>query len=64
MDNARKKNVNIKRLSSADIFALLWLSWKRWWGHIENIMNGSDREFVAEDKSVISTNIIKKEDIG
>ena len=26
MDNARKKNVNIKRLSSGDIFTLLWLS--------------------------------------
>ena len=33
-------------------------------GHIENIMNGSDTKFLAEDKSVISTNIIRKENIG
>ena len=33
-------------------------------GDIENIMNDSDTEFVAEDESVISTNIIRKEEIG
>ena len=33
-------------------------------GEIENIMNDSDTEFVAEDESVISTNIIRKEEIG
>ena len=33
-------------------------------GDIENIMNDSDAEFVAEYKSVISTNIIRKEKIG
>ena len=33
-------------------------------GDIENIMNDSDTEFVAEDESVISTNIIRKEKIG
>ena len=31
---------------------------------IENIMNDSDTEFVAEYESVISTNIIRKEEIG
>ena len=31
---------------------------------IENIMNDSDTEFVAEDESVISTNIIRKEEIS
>ena len=31
---------------------------------IENIMNDCDTEFVAKDKSVISTNIIRKEEIG
>ena len=30
----------------------------------ENIMNDSDTEFVAEDESVISTNIIRKKEIG
>ena len=29
-------------------------------GEIENIMNDSDTEFVAEDESVISTNLIRK----
>ena len=29
----------------------------------ENIMNESDTEFVAADESVISTNIIRKEEI-
>ena len=33
-------------------------------GEIKNIMNDSDTEFVAEDESVISTNIIRKEEIG
>ena len=31
---------------------------------IENIINDSDTEFVAEDESLISTNIIRKEEIG
>ena len=31
---------------------------------IKNVMNNSDTEFVAEDESVISTNIIRKEEVG
>ena len=63
MDNARKKYVNIERLSSGDIFALLDSNESDDEGDIENIMNDSDRKFRAEDESVISTNIIKKEKI-
>ena len=33
-------------------------------GDIENIKNDSDTEFVAEDESVISTKIIRKEEIS
>ena len=57
-------NVNIERLSSGDIFALLDSIESDDEGDIENIMNNSDREFAAEDESVISTNIIRKEEIG
>ena len=64
MDNPRKKYVNIERLSSGDIFALLDSIESNDEGHIENIMNNSDIEFAAEDESVISTNIIRKEGIG
>ena len=64
MDNARKKYVNIERLSSGDIFALLDSIESDDEGDIENIMNDSDTEFVAEDESVISTNIIRTEEIG
>ena len=64
MDNARKEYVNIERLYSGDIFALLDSIESDDEGDIENIMNGSDTEFVAEDESVISTNIIRKEEIG
>ena len=64
MDNASKEYVNIERLSSGDIFALLDLIEINDEGDIENIMNGSDTEFVAEDESVISTNIIRKEEVG
>ena len=64
MDNARKKYVNIERLSSGDIFVLLDSIESDDEGDIENIMNDSDTEFVAEDESVISTNIIRKEEIG
>ena len=60
MDNARKKYVNIERLSSGDIFALLDSTESDDEGDIENIMNDSDAEIAAEDKSVISTNIIRK----
>ena len=61
MDNARKKYVNIERLSSGDIFALLDLIESDDDRDIENIMIDSDTEFAAEDESVISTNIIRKE---
>ena len=33
-------------------------------GDIENIMSDPDVEIVVEDKSVISTNIIRKKEIG
>ena len=67
MDNARKKYVNMERLSSADIFA--WLDSIMGQdnddeGDIENIMNDSDTEFLAEGESAISTSIIKTEEIG
>ena len=64
MDNARKNYVNIERLSSGNIFALLDSMESDNEGDIENIRNDSDTEFVAEDESVISTNIIRKKDIG
>ena len=64
MDNARKKYVNIERLSSGDIFALLDSNESDDEGDIENIMNDSDIEFLAKDESVISTNIIRKEEIS
>ena len=64
MDNARKKYVNIERLSSGDIFALLGSIKSDGEGGVENIMNDSDTEFVAEDESVISTSIIRKKEIG
>ena len=64
MENARKKYVNIERLSSSDIFALLDSNESHDEGDIENLMNDFDTEFVAEDESVISTNIIRKEEIG
>ena len=64
MDNARKKYVNIERLSSGDIFALLDSIESDDEGDIENIMNDSDIEFLAKDELVISTNIIRKEEIS
>ena len=64
MGNAGKKYFNIERLSSGDIFALLDSIENNNEGDIENIMNDSDTEFVVEDESVISTNIIRKEKIG
>ena len=63
MDNARKKYVNIEWLSSGDNFAMLDSIESDDEGDIKNIMNDSDTEFVAEDESVISTNIIRKEEI-
>ena len=64
MGNARKKYVNIERLSSGDIFELLDSIESDDEGDLENIINDSDTEFVVEDESVISTNIIRKEEIG
>ena len=64
MDNARKKYVNIERLSSGDIFTLLDTIETDDEGDTGNKMNDSDAEFVAEDESVISTNIIRKEEFG
>ena len=59
-----KKYVDIKRLSSSDSSALLDSVESNDEGDIENIMNDSDTELVAKDGSVISTNIIIKEEIG
>ena len=64
MGNARKKYVNIEKLSSRDIFELLDSIKSDDEGDLENIMNDSDAEFVVKDESVISTNIIRKEEIG
>ena len=64
VDNARKKYVNIESWSRGDIFALLDSIESDDERDIENIMNDSDAEIVAEDKSVISTNIIRKKVIG
>ena len=67
MDSARKKHVNMERLSSGDIFAWLDLIMGQDnddGGDIENIMNDSDTEFLAEGESAISTSIIKTEEIG
>ena len=63
MDNARKKYVNIERSPRCDIFALLDSIESDDERDIENIMNDFDTEFVAEDESVTSTNIIRKEEI-
>ena len=63
MDNARKMYVNMERLSGGDIFALIDSIKSDDEGDIENIMNDSDTDFVAEDDSVISTNIIRKEEV-
>ena len=59
-NNARKKYVNIETLSRSDILPLLDSIERDDTGNIENIMNDSDTEFVAEDESVISTNLIRK----
>ena len=64
MDNAKNKYVNVERLSSGDIFVLLDSIESDDEEDIENIMNDSNTEFVAEDESLISTNIIRKEEIG
>ena len=63
MDNARKKYINMERLSSGDIFSLLDSIESDDEGDIENVMNDSGTEFVVEDESVISINIIRKKEI-
>ena len=62
--NARKKYVNVESFSSSDIFKLLGPVESDEEGDIENIMNESDTEFVAEDESITFTNFIRKEEIG
>ena len=64
MGNARKNYANIKRLFSCDILALLNSIQSDDKGDIENTTNISDTEFVGEDESVISTNIIRNEEIS
>ena len=64
MDDARKEYVNIERLFSGDIFGMLDSIESGGEGDIEDVMNDSDTEFVAEDELIISTNIISKEEIG
>ena len=60
MNNAKMKFANIEKLSSGDIFALLDSIESDAERDVENIMNDSDTELVAEDELVISTNIIRK----
>ena len=67
MDSARKKYVNMERLSRGDIFAWLDLIMGQDnddEGDIENIMNDSDTEFLAEGESAISTSIIKSSSVS
>ena len=64
MDNGRRKYVDIESLSTGDIFALLDSIESDDEGNIANIINDSNTEFVVEDESAISTNIIRKEEIG
>ena len=64
MGNARKNYTNIKRLFSCDILALLNSIQSDDKGDIENTTNISDTKFVGEDESVISTNIIRNEEIS
>ena len=56
--------MSISRGYSGDIFTLLDSIDSEDEEDLENMMSGSDTEFVAEDRSVISTNIIRKEEIG
>ena len=60
MYNARKK---YQEVIQGNILALLESIESSERG-IENIMNDSDTEFGAEDETVISTNIARKEEIG
>ena len=60
----KKNYVIIERFSSRDIFSFLDSIESDDMGDIENIINDSDTEFVAEDESVIFNNIIRKHEIG
>ena len=60
----QERSMSISRGYSGDIFTLLDSIDSEDEEDLENMMNGSDTEFVAEDRSVISTNIIRKEEIG
>ena len=64
MDNARKKYVNIQRSFGGEVFVLHDSIESDDERDIENIINDSDTKFVVEDESVISTNIITKEEIS
>ena len=65
MDNARKKNVSIKKLTSRDIYGPLDSIECDDEGEIENLMNDSDTEFVAEDKTVVSIHgCVNEEKVG
>lgn len=52
MDNGRKKFVNVKKLSSGDIYANLDSIESDEEEEIENLMNDSDTEFVTEGGTV------------
>ena len=52
MDNPRKKYVNIDKLSSGEIYALLDSIDSADEGEVDSLMNDSDTEFVLEDEVV------------
>ena len=60
MDDARKEYVNIERLFSGDIFGMLDSIESGGEGDIEDVMNDSDTEFVAEDELIISIILLVK----
>ena len=64
MDNARKKYVNIDSLYSGEILALLLSVENNDEEDIETIMNDSGTELLAQYELVISTNIIRKDELS
>ena len=64
MDNARKKYVNIDSLYSGEILALLLSVETNDEEDIETIMNDSGTELLAQYESVISTNVIRKDELS
>ena len=64
MDNARKKYVNIDSLYSGEILALLLSVETNDEEDIETIMNDSGTELLAQYESVISTNVIRKDEFS